>query len=135
MHIHHVNLNTGANWRNERTGAADPDALRHLRDALSAGHGCVIGNGIEIDADAAGRCLTLRVRQDDVLVITLGVAAHSRCGRGLWRALHAMHPHMQGDPGRPPQAPWCARVEHDGKAAALDTLERELAWAWIDYAP
>jgi hypothetical protein len=76
-------------------------------------------------------------------VITIGIAAKSRCSAKLWQMLH--NHAMPGIPVKtdinaPPSAPWCAaRIEgglahYPGAAAWLGDFERCLAWAWIEGA-
>ena len=73
-------------------------------------------------------------------LVTMGVAERSRHGAALWPLLTG--PRMP--PARPgitqPAAPWCAvavwptLMLHPGTMDWLYTLERCIAWAWIERA-
>jgi hypothetical protein len=148
MHIHHFTITTGdsrLSWRYE----IEPSALRAAADLLAA---AVRDGRVDLPVQPAGhwmrvtgegRCMVATISHDEAPLVTFGVvAAHSRCGAGLWRMLcsgalvaeGARHLH----PDRAPQEPWCASRLEIGitlmpdAARWLGDLERCVAWAWLD---
>lgn len=71
-------------------------------------------------------------------ILTLGVATHSRCGAGMWRALHEGRAELATDPEHSPGLPWLAdRIEpgmalHPDAASWTGDLSRSLAWAFVE---
>jgi hypothetical protein len=146
-YLHHLTLSTGHVARTLRAdvSAEALAACRALIDAaLAEGIQPVPGvDGYLLEAAYhGGRCLVVHVRAaPSTLLVSVGIAAHSRCGAALWRAITT-------SPGAPPGAerrqcppePWCTvqlmpgMGTPEGLAAApwLGDLERCLAWAWID---
>ena len=76
---------------------------------------------IELDlTHCAARGMRATVRVLGAPVADLAIALHSRAGAALWRAMHAEHDGMRGNPDRAPAAPWCAIAAH----AAADARGR-----------
>ena len=144
-YIHHVTLQTGhvrQSWRHEidhglheAIGEILADALRGDRQIQGDPAGCVIR------ATASSKCLLASVHSPEeagsrLPLVTIGVAAHSRCGASIWRLLTEVPARI--DAGPCPREPWCAaRLEtglavYPGAAHWLGDMERCLAWAWLD---
>src|SRR5690606_15382947 len=90
-------------------------------------------------AGRSSRCLHAAVWQGETILVSIGVAAHSRCGASLWRMMHdSPYPLATSAEDRPPE-PWiAARIEaglalYPEAANWLGDMERCLAWAWIEY--
>lgn len=149
QYIWHLTLNTGdtrQSWRHEIDPALMPRIAGILDAALAADElddGQVTGvplpiPGYRLSATGDGRCLLASVSaEDDTLLATFGVAAHARCGAGLWRVLTEIPTAVYPMPVRP-HAPWCAVRLQPGLAiypAArewLGFLIGRIAWAWLD---
>jgi hypothetical protein len=160
QYIWHISLNTGdtrQSWRHEidqtlmpriaqLLDAALDDDARDPTPAEMDEHplGTPIPRialpipGYYLSATGDGRCLLASVSaSDETLLVTFGVAAHARCGAGLWRVLTEMPKLINPAPTRP-QAPWCAArlqpglVIYPSAAYWLGDLERCIAWAWLD---
>lgn len=162
-YIWHITLQTGdarRSWRHEIDPELMPQIAAILDAALAAdaieptraqmdAHPlglprlgaplCVPGYGLI--ATAEGRCLIATVlahgTDGPLPLVTFGVAAHARCGAGLWRLLTEVPQRLNPAPERP-QAPWCAAKlmpalsMHLDAARWLGDLERCIAWAWVD---
>lgn len=111
----------------------------HIEAAISeAGRDPVPGFAdYHLRATAEGRCLFGSVWRDDVPLVGVGVALHSRCGAVVWRELHRTDEPLETDPQRQPPTPWCAaRLELSLVFAPevvhwLGDYERCLAWAFL----
>ncbi len=161
-YIWHITLQTGQtrkSWRHEIDPAVLPIVGEILEAALAAGaqeptiaemdaHPLGIirtaplpVRGYNMSATAEGRCLvaTVYAGGDDPL-LSFGVAAHARCGAGLWRCLTEIPEPLNPMPDRP-QTPWCAAKllpgirMHPHAAAWLGDLQRCMAWAWLERQP
>lgn len=91
-----------------------------------------------LGGQSGGRCVTLMMRHGADAIATIGIAAHSRCGAALWRAMHTYGSvPVVTDPERCPPEPWVAVALDEGLALHPDAaewlgdLERCLAWAWL----
>lgn len=149
QYIWHLTLNTGdtrQSWRHEIDPSLMPRIAAILDAALKADE--LVGDtvtgvplpipGYRLSATGDGRCLLAGVlAEDDTLLATFGVAAHARCGAGLWRVLTEV-PTRCGDTIPRPRAPWCAVRLQPGLAIYpsatewLGDLERCIAWAWLE---
>lgn len=151
-YIHHVTLTTGHVRRSPRSEVGD-DVLRTLAPLLDR---ALTGERVPISAPPApgvrysmsggvqGRCcaVTLWGERGTELapILTTHVAAHSRCGAGLWRDVHARNSDagLATDPAQHPPAPWCADLLHVGAALHREALAwtgdwaRSVAWCWIE---
>jgi hypothetical protein len=97
--------------------------------------------GYSIAGRRAGKCMVATVYADgppSVLICTIGVAAHSRCGSRLWREMHRWGTTpVATSPDRCPHEPWCAAALDEGAVTHPDAMtwlgdfERCLAWAWV----
>ena len=153
MHIHHLTITTGHSRRSNRHEIA-PQVLADLRGMLAAAlpPGAQTGRidltmiepaGHWLRLTRHGRCLLCTLMRDDVPLVTFGIATHSRCGAGMWRALlrdaDILPDARPPDPARAPQEPWIAARLEPGLGLAPDAaqwagdLERCVAWAWLDY--
>lgn len=141
-HVYHVNLHDRRSWRNERHEIPARAAARFahaLRNALELGRTVIDGgfaDGFWIEVVRSGRCCAVRVFAPDgaTLLATLGIATHSRCGAGLWRALHDGRPGLFGDPERQPAVPWCARRDEQlHYPGVVHPIEQGIAWAFVDW--
>lgn len=87
----------------------------------------------------ASKCLHAAVRQGNTLLVSIGIAAHSRCGAVLWRRMHQGATGLATDAADCPAEPWIAvRVEpglaiYPEAAGWLGDMERVLAWAWVEH--
>ena len=97
--------------------------------------------GYSVSGRASTGCLVATVWRDgppSVVMASIGVAAHSRCGATIWRALHTWGKvPVVTDPDRCPPEPWVAVALDtlDPTEPALEWLgdfERCLAWAFCD---
>lgn len=144
-YLHHVTLTTGHVRRSPRAEVSD-EAVAFCADLIAravAGHATVPlpTAGYSLGAAASSRCLTATVWADgppSECIATIGVAAHSRCGAGLWRALHRYGTTpIVTDPEQCPPEPWCAAalegaiIQHPDATEWLGDFERCLAWAWL----
>ena len=154
-YIEHITLDTGDTRRSPRD-EVDDVSIAALQDGLGAAlAGDRVGipgmDGYTMTATASGRCLMATVfgppirgdkgTCDDVPMLTLGIASHSRCGAALWRIMHQ----DRTDPmpalktaGQPcPDEPWLAARLEIGAAIYPEAMkwigdwERCLAWAWL----
>lgn len=156
QYLHHVTLTTGHVRRSARSevddGVVDTCAAL-LRDAISGGEPLLpaIDPPVTMTATAEGRCVAVTIWAADesrgrAPLLTIGIAAKSRCGAPLWRLLH-QHAHpaipIKTKAEECPPEPWCAgRIDPGGALypdaramwMALADLERCLAWAWIERA-
>lgn len=146
-YIEHVTLTTGhtrRSWRHEIAPDILP-ALRPLIEAAREPEHCVPVPGIEprlaLRIEDTRRCalVTVQLYDDHVPILTMAIAAHSRCGQQLWELLHetARLP-LATDIDQCPPEPWCAvRLEHGAALLprealmALGDFERCVAWAWM----
>lgn len=142
-HIRHVTLTT-ASTRDSLPGEAGADARRALRpvieQALTGRPAAVPGiEGYTIAGGDGGRCIALTVYgppPDQLQVLTVAVALHSRCGSPLWRRLHSLGDPVATDPEAVPPEPWVADLLHAGALASPQALEwtgdlsRCLAWTY-----
>jgi hypothetical protein len=147
-YLHHITITTGDSRRSYRHEVAD-DVIERLRPILRAAE----TRDAPLPAldppcslrvlEATSGCLLASVClvEDELPLVTLGVARRSRCAVSLWRILTEI-----GDPvvaprlARPP-VPWLA-VRLEPAAAlygpghpllpAVADLERCLAWTWIE---
>lgn len=147
MKLYHLTLTTGhARWStrdevSEEAVAVCTDLLRRGMDRrpdeaipipTPEGEPCAL------TAARASRCLVVTIWGPELRLpdgptrpplVTMGVAARSRCAPGLWQQL--------GQQGPRPPVPWAAVKLHPTLAlhavAAdwLGDLERCLAWAWL----
>jgi hypothetical protein len=76
---------------------------------------------------------------DYVVIATIGVAGHSRCGATLWRELHRWgETPVVTDPEHCPPEPWVAAAvdagitQHLEAAHWLGDFERVLGWAFLE---
>ncbi len=142
-YIYHVTLLTGdtrQSWRHEVDPKVMPVASAMLDRALAGERVAIAGvEGYEITAAAGGRCCLVTAWRGDTPLVTIGIAARSRCGAELWRRLHE-------DPWTPlatsaaqcPPEPWCAAQIQPGlvpfmlDAHWLADFERVMAWAFLE---
>jgi hypothetical protein len=101
------------------------------------------GNWQLTGGQEAGRCLSVMLSVEAAgamrPVVWFGVARHSRCGAGLWSALHNVGtPSAKTNPERQPATPWLAsRMMPDAAFVSphvltmLADLQECLAWEWI----
>ena len=146
-YLHHVTLTTGHVRRSPRSevGAGVVERLTpYMLDAIREREIPVAlpaPPGYSMTAWApGGRCLVVTLwHAATQLILTTGVAAHSRCGARLWPMLHQPQYELATDAATVPAEPWCAdRIE---PAALLhrEALEwtgdwsRCIAWAWIEH--
>lgn len=147
-YLHHVTLTTGharRSWRKEVSDAALA-VCAELIERITAGEAAQPARipgagGYYLAGRAAGRCLVATVWSGapSVVIATIGVAAHSRCGVTLWRELHRWgSAPVATDPEHCPPEPWVAAAleagiaEHPEAARWLGDLERCLGWAWVE---
>ncbi len=145
-YLHHVTLTTGhvrRSVREEISAAALAVCRRLIDEALADTTRTVPVPGVDgysLAAQAVGRCTTLTVWADgppSECVGTVGIASHSRCGAGLWQALHRDGASLATSADQCPPEPWCAArleeaiVRHVDATEWLGDLERCLAWAWL----
>lgn len=147
MFIRHVTLTTG-HTRDSLPGEVSEDVIavcRGLIEALIADPTRPVPipgpPGYSLGGRASGKCLVATVWANgppSVVVATIGVAAHSRCGAMLWRELHRWgETPVVTDPERCPPEPWVAAAVDTGIAQHMDAtdwlgdFERCLAWAWV----
>lgn len=146
-YIRHVTLTTGHvrdSWRHEISDEA-LRACQSLITQITAAEGALAkipGVGeYWLSGVASGGCLVCTVWSGppSVVISTIGVAAHSRCGSRLWHELHRWgETPVVTDPERCPPEPWVAAaldrgIAHHLEAARwLGDFERCLAWAWIE---
>lgn len=149
QYIWHLTLNTGdtrQSWRHEIDPSVMPRIAAILEAALAADElddGQASGvplpiPGYRLSASGDGRCLLASVSaEDDTGLATFGVAAHARCGAGLWRVLTEIPTAIDPMPDRP-QAPWCAvklmpgLAIYPSAAQWLGDFERMIAWAFLE---
>jgi hypothetical protein len=139
-YLQHVTLSTGHSIPSPRSEVGDDvvQALRPLLQRALRGEHVPIPRvtGYTVSGAAFGRCCELRVRGPAGLALTIGVAAHSRCGARLWRELHHHRPELPTSPLDAPAEPWCAdRIEpgYDAAGAAWAAdFSRCMAWTWIE---
>jgi hypothetical protein len=144
-YILHITLDTGHTRRSPRA-EVDDVAIAAVQDgldrALAGGRPLIPGGDCTMTATAAGKCLIATAWSGGAApLVTVGVAAHSRCGARLWRALHeergAAMPRLATAGNPCPQEPWCAARLEIGLASEpraaywLADWERVLAWAWL----
>lgn len=114
--------------------------------------------GYSLSGQIGGRCMVVSVWADgppSELLLSIGIAAHERCGAAVWRTLHQVGlpagsllppPNLRSageyrmtDPDHQPRAPWCAAamemaiIDHPDAMQWMGDFERCLAWAWLDY--
>jgi hypothetical protein len=144
-YIHHVTLTTGHVRQILPDEVSDEAvaAVLTLIERATAGNETVplpALPGYSLGAQASSKCLVVTVWADgppSECICTIGIAAHSRCGAGLWRALHTWGTApVVTDPDRCPPEPWVAAaldgaiVQHMDATEWLGDFERCLAWAW-----
>ena len=150
LYIRHVTLSTG-DVRDSYASEIGDAALSVCRALIErALRGQIVESvplpgvpGYSLHVRATARCLTARVYADgapSILVVTIGIATHSRCGSRLWRALHTCGADpvpVVTDPERCPPEPWVAAAldvgiaQYPDAVQCLGDFERCLAWAWI----
>lgn len=144
-YLHHVTLTTGhsrRSWAHE----IDPALMGRIRDLIAAARepgGAVIpgvqpaGCRLTMLYESAHCCALAVHDPGEALLLTIGVAAHARCGAPLWDRLT----YPQTPPLTRPRTPWCAvRIEAgailypppSALLPALADMERCIAWAWLD---
>lgn len=149
-YLQHVTLSTGHTRRSYREEVTD-EALAAVSALLAralAGERVplpVLDPPCVLLAESRGQALlaTIAVAESAARLVTLGVAARSTAGAGLWRQLHqhATEP-VKTDPRRPPPEPWVAARIEPGVATLppervpdlmmqLADLERVIAWAFL----
>jgi hypothetical protein len=91
--FYHVTLDTGHVRRSPRSEVADIPLLTTrmmLQQALRGGEAAVLGDCF-LTAEARGKCMVATVYKPVEIdpgrapLVTIGVAAHSKCGPRLWR--------------------------------------------------
>lgn len=142
----HVTLTTG-DVRQTPRSEVSRQAIQVAADMIRRGQGPdMVPMGIgpySLSCRADGRCLVATVWTDgppSVVICTIGVALHSRCGAVVWQALHdyGTAPVVTDRDHQPP-TPWVAAALEG--AALTDPAHREaltwlgdfarcLAWAW-----
>jgi hypothetical protein len=144
--IRHVTLTTG-HTRESLPGEVSEDAIatcRGLIEALIAEPTRTVPipspPGYSLGGRTTGKCLvaTVWAGGQSVLIATIGVAGHSRCGATLWREIHRWgETPVVTDPERCPPEPWVAAAldagiaRYSNAAHWLGNFERCLAWAWV----
>ena len=146
-YLNYISLTTGRVQRSARSAADDKrvELCAGLIPAALAGAEPVLP-GVEpeimMHAKDEGHCLSIRLcrvdHPDEPPVMTVGVAAKSKCGEHLWRSLHtnAKTPLVTQNEACPPE-PWCAErldgeeVAHP-ECAMLRDYQRCLAWAYLE---
>lgn len=147
MFIRHITLTTG------HTQDSQPGEVpQHVRDRLrpmieilgKAGLQAPIKipgmPGYSVTGGATKNCLVAVVWRDRPAraLVSIGIAARSRCGPAIWRGLHTWGKvPVVTDPDRCPPGPWVAVALDtlDPTEPALEWLgdfERCLAWAFCD---
>jgi hypothetical protein len=147
-HLHHVTLTTGhvrRSLREEVSAAALAACQRMLGEVAGGLIASIPGTDLLLSGSSLSRCATLWVHDDDgINYLTIGLAAHSRCGARVWRRLHAdaaAEAPIVTDADRCPPEPWVAsRLERaavllsEDELMTLGDLGRCLGWAWVDRA-
>lgn len=148
--LRHVTITTGHTRDSYRSEVSD-DAIRVCRQLLDVaiegeedGVRVPIPNmpGITMAATATRKSCLLTLMRDDLPLVQIGIATHSRSGASLWRVLTEVNPGggaIKID--RCPPEPWvAARLEpgivtcsHD-IVSMFGDLERVLGWAFIGRA-
>lgn len=147
-YLHHVTLTTGHTRRSFRDEVSDEAVAvcRNLIEQILAGEVPepvkIPGvGGYHLNGRATSRCLvaTVWAGAPSVVIATIGVAGHSRCGATLWRELHKWgESPVVTDPAQCPPEPWVAAAldagisEHMEAAHWLGDLENCLAWAFLE---
>lgn len=147
MFIRHITLTSGHS-RDSQPGEMPRSvraALAPLIERMAAGEVAeaipVPGMpGYSITGRASKHCLVAVVWRDRPAraLASIGVAARSRCGAPIWRALHTWgEVPVVTDPAQCPAAPWVAvaldTLDPDEPALGwLGDFERCLAWAFVD---
>lgn len=139
-YLTHVALSDGANAGGFSLREAFSDesmqwASGAVRALLTAGTAPLpqLGDGWLITgARQSSKALLCRIIRDGhTLVITFGVAAHSRAGAKLWRTLH-------GSRLPCPPEPWVASRMHiegpsePGFAGFIQMIEHSIGWAFLE---
>lgn len=146
--LHHVTLTTGHTRRSYRDEVSDQAvaACLALIDKITSGE---VSESVKIpgvgeyylSGRASSKCLVATVWSGapSIVIATIGVAAHSRCGAALWREMHAWgETPVVTDPAQCPPEPWVAAAidagitQHMEAAHWLGDFERCLAWAWLE---
>jgi hypothetical protein len=145
-HLQHISMNTGHSRRSYRDEVPD-DEVRAAASALErAKHERVplpkFGDAYALTATYEGlSALICTIWQQEVPVMTLGVACKSKSGAGLWRVLlrQPVGPPIQVDESRRPSAPWVAAgLEAAATLAppevleAIGGMESVLGWAFLE---
>lgn len=149
-YLRHVTITTGDVRDTYRSEVSD-DAIRVCRELLDAaiegeddGVRVPIPNmpGITMAAYATSKDCLLTLMREDLPLVQVGIATHSRAGASLWRVLTEVN--HGGAPikvDRCPPEPWVAARLEPGIVTCspdilmmLGDLERCLAWAFIERA-
>lgn len=152
-YLQHVTLNTGDIRRSPRSEVAN-DVVARLRPlverALTGEHVAVPGEaGYTMTGVEQAHCCLVTLwapspmggtaGPDLIPVLTLGIAARSRCGAYLWRKMHERQDLTYAtDPDRTPPEPWLAERLDVGAAHHADAMEwtgdfaRCAAWTWLE---
>ena len=146
-YIRHITLTTGHvrdSWRQEISDealAACADLLAQVAADPSQMVSIPGFSDYYLSGQPGGACWvgTVWTGSPSVCVVTIGIAAHSRCGASLWRELHRWgQTPVVTDPERCPAEPWVAVALDEGALTHLDAMEwlgdfeRCLAWAWVE---
>ncbi len=150
--IEHVTLTTGHVRTSYRHEVAEEviAAMRALIARLDGVNTVPIPGlpGLYLGGRVSGRCMAATVwtaGPPSECILTIGVAAHSRCGAPLWRALcrYGTGPLLVRPDRRQPPTPWVAAALEapvtallyapDGPAilGRLGDFERCLAWGFL----
>lgn len=149
QYLHHVTLTTGDTRRSYRHEVSEQavTVCRALLETISAGEMSepvkIPGVGdYYLSGRVSGKCMVATVTSGapSLVIATIGVAAHSRCGATLWRELHKWgEMPVVTDPAACPPEPWIAAAldagitEHMEAAHWLGDFERCLGWAFIEW--
>lgn len=145
--LHHLTMTTGHTRRSYRDEVADEAvdwARQAIRDAIVSGHVPLPPMGPQWRLACTrepSKALLCSVWRDEMVVATFGVAAHSRHGAKLWRALLETATRPIAVTECPPE-PWVAvRLELGAAAVADDQpdalemiadMERCVAWGFLE---
>jgi len=146
-YIRHITLTTG-HIRDSYPDEVGPEIIEVIGGLLTA---ICAGDAAEsvpipnvgaysLSGRCSGRCLVATVHADSppsVVVATIGVALHSRCGAALWRGLHTCgRTPLETRADRCPPEPWVAAAlnediaQYPEAAHWLGDFERCLGWGF-----